>query len=122
MVEQSPPHYDAAVRYKSEALGLTVRDLTYEVRRYFRKEEGDPGVIISKIEPGSKASIGGIKPFEIITAVNDKPVRTVKDFENLTADQTECRLSVLRMTKSRTVPIKLAPPKKEEEAEKKEAP
>ena len=106
-VAQSPPHYDSAPRYKCESLGMTVRDLTYEVRRYFQKQSDDPGVIVSKIEPGGKASVSGIKPYEIITQINDQPVKTVKDFETLIQGQKELRFSVKRMTKGRVVKIKM---------------
>ncbi len=112
---ESPPHYDAAARYKSEELGLTVRDLTYEVRRYFQKTPDDPGVIISRLEPGSKASVSGIKPYEIITHVNDAPVKSVQEFQTLIKDQEELRFSILRMTRERQVRIKM-----EVEAEKEE--
>jgi S1-C subfamily serine protease len=84
-----------------------VRNLTYEVRRYFQKAPGEGGVIVSKIEPGSKAAVSGIKPYEIITHVNDQPVGNVKDFEKLIAGQGELRLSVKRMTKGRVVKIKM---------------
>lgn len=106
-VVQSPPHYDSARKHKSEPLGLTVRDLTYEVRRYFHKKDDDPGVIVSKIEPGSKASVSGIKPYEIITHVNRAPVMSADDFSKLIVDREELRLSVKRMTKGRVVLIKL---------------
>jgi hypothetical protein len=104
-VVQGPPHYDSAERVKSDALGLTVRNLTYEVRRYFQKAPGEGGVIVSKVEPGSKAAVSGIKPYEIITHVNDQAVGNVKDFEKLIAGQGELRLSVKRMTKGRVVKI-----------------
>jgi len=106
-VVPSPPHYESAPRYKSAAVGLTVRDLTYEVRRYFQKKDDEPGVVVSKIEPGGKASVAGVKPYEIITHVNDKPVMNVKDFEAATARQDELRLSVKRMTRGRVVKIKM---------------
>ena len=109
-VAQSPKHYDSAPRYKSKGLGLTVRDLTFEVRRYFQKTPEDPGVIISKIEPGSKASVSGIKPYEIITHVNDTPVKAAKDLEKLESGKSELRLSVLRMTRRRLVKIKMKKP------------
>jgi len=88
-------------------LGLTVRNLTYEVRRYFQKSADDPGVIISKVEPGSKASVSGIKPYEIITHVNDVPIRSAKEFETLIQDKEELLLSVLRMTRERQVRVKM---------------
>jgi hypothetical protein len=106
-VTPSPPTYESAPRYKSAALGITVRDLTYEVRRYFQKKADEPGAIVSKIEQGSKASVAGIKPFEIITHVNDKPVMNVKEFEKATQAQDELRLSVKRMTRGREVKIKM---------------
>lgn len=86
---------------------MTVRDLTYEIRRYFQKTEQDPGVIVSKIEPGSKASVSGMRPYEIITHVNDKPVMNVKDFEKNIADQQELRLEVKRMAQGRVVKIRM---------------
>ncbi len=86
-VMQSPAYYGSAARYKFVPLGLTVRDMTYEVRRQLQKKADDPGVVISKIEMGSKASIHGLKPFELITAVNDVPVNNVKDFERLMKGQ-----------------------------------
>lgn len=107
-IVQSLPYFDSAPRYKSTPLGLTVRDLTYEVRRYFQKTDKDPGVIASKVEPGSKASVAGIKPYEIITQVNDQPVTNVKDFEKDLRNQTELRLSVERMNKGRIVKITTA--------------
>ena len=107
-ITQSVPYFDSAPRYACKPLGLTLRDMTYEVRRYFQRKPDDPGVIISKIERGSKASVAGIKPFEIITHVNDTPVLTVKDFERLMQGQEELRLNVKRMTRDRVVKIKLA--------------
>lgn len=110
-IVQSPPHYGSAPQYKSTVLGMTVRDLTYEVQRYLLKTKEDPGVIISKVEPGSKAAVGGIKPFEIITHVNDKPAMNVKDFEALVKSSgAELRLSVIRMTKGRIVRIEIETP------------
>ncbi len=107
-VIQSPPHYDAAPRYKATPLGLTVRDLTYEVRRYFQKTDKDSGVVVSKVEPGSKASVAGVKPYEIVTQVNGQPVMGVKDFEKDIQNQAELRLSVERMNKGRIVKITMA--------------
>ncbi len=109
-VVQSPPHYDTAKRFKPEELGLTVRDLTYEVRRYFQKQEDEPGVIISKIEQGSKTSVAGLKPYEIITHINDEPVANVAMFEEKLGNAgEELRLNVKRMTRGRIVKMKLDP-------------
>jgi hypothetical protein len=110
VVEQSPPHYDTASRYKAAALGLTVQDLTYEALRYYNLTDKDPGVLPAKIEPGSEASLAGIKPLEIITHVNDKPVLDIADFEKLIQGQAELRLTVKRMNRGRVVKITLDEP------------
>ena len=109
-IVESPPHYDSADRFKSDDLGMTVRDMTYEVRRYFQKTPDDPGVIVSKVKPGSKAFVSGIRPYEIITHVNDQPVTTVGDFERSLAGQDELRLSVKRRNVGRVVKMKPAVP------------
>lgn len=116
----SPPHYDSAPKYKSVPLGVTVRDLTFDVRRYFQMEAADPGVIVSKIEPGSKVSVAGLKPYEVITRVNDAPVSDVKEFEKQVAGATgELRLSVKRMTKTRQIKIQLGGGAAEEKGKEK---
>jgi serine protease Do len=106
-VTQSPPDYDSAKRYKSDTLGLTVRNMTYEVRQYFRRSPSDPGVIISKVEPGSKASVAGLKPYELITHINEKPVMNVEEFQTLIRQPGEMRLEVKRWTRGRVVKVKI---------------
>jgi C-terminal processing protease CtpA/Prc len=108
-IVEGPQYYESTPKFKSEATGITVRDITFEARRYFQKKAADPGVIISMLTPGGKGSVAGLKPFEIITHVNDKPVASVKDFEELVKGQSELRLSVVRMTRGRTVKIETGP-------------
>ncbi len=107
VVEETPTYYDSAARHKSESLKLTVRDLTFEVRRYMQLSEADPGVIVSKVEPGGKADVAGIKTFEVITHVNDKPVMNVKEFEDAVNGASELRIAIKRMSKGRVVNIKM---------------
>jgi hypothetical protein len=106
-VVTGPDYFDTAKKYQAGVLGLTVKDLTCEVRRYFHKADDDPGVIVSKIAPGSKASVSGLKPYEIITQINGQPVAGVKEFEALLKDQTELNLAVTRMGVNRMVKISL---------------
>ncbi|MCY2930307.1 MAG: PDZ domain-containing protein [Planctomycetota bacterium] len=99
VVTPSPSHYGTARKFKAEALGLTVREMTYEMRRYFRTEDNEPGLVVSKLEPGSRASVSGIKPFEVITHVNDQPVSTAAQMQDLVSKTTdELKLTVKRMT------------------------
>jgi len=104
-VVAGPSHYESAPRYRAEELGLTVRDMTYEVRRYLQRDEEEPGVVVSRVEAGTRASIAGIKPYELITHVNNEPMHTVADFERLTAAEGELRLSIIRMATGRLVRI-----------------
>ena len=107
VVTEAPAHYESAPRFKSKPLGMTVRDLTFEALRYFHRTPEEPGVIISNIERGSKASVSGLKPFEIILAVNEKPVRTIKEFETAVTSGEELRFNVLRLNKTHIVKISL---------------
>ena len=109
VVTQGPAHYDSAPRFKTEEMGVTVRDMTYEVRRYFQMKPDDVGVIVSKVERGSKASVAGLKPMEIVRSVDDKPVNNVKEFEAAIKSGGEFKLAVKRMTKGRTIKVKIEP-------------
>jgi len=102
-----PTHYESAPSHKSVPLGVTVRDLTFEAKRFFQKTATDPGVIVYAVEPGSRGGVGGLRPLEIITHVNDKPVADVSAFEKLIAGQAELRLTVVRMTKGRLVKLQM---------------
>jgi len=104
-ISKSPIHFEMATKYKDKKLGMTVRNLTYEVQRYFQKTKESPGVIIAKIEPGSKASIAGLKPYEIIVNINGKAVKNVKDFEKLVKNKEQLRFGVERMSVTRTVKL-----------------
>jgi hypothetical protein len=106
-VVESPPHYDSSKRFKSKAAGFTVRDLTYEVRRYFQLKPEDAGVIVSKVEMGSRAAVAGIRPLELILSVNGEPVHSVTELEEVIAEGGEFRLNVKRMTVSRVVTLKI---------------
>ena len=105
-VSASPVHYESAPRFKAESVGITVRDLTYDVRRYTQRKADEPGVVVSRIEAGSKASVAGIKPFEIITHINDQAIANVKEFEQRIGVPGELKLSIKRMAKGRIVTLK----------------
>lgn len=105
-IVEGPAHYASAPKHKAQDIGVTVREMTYEVRRYFQMTPDDPGVIISKLEQGSKASIAGLKPYEIVIAVDDQPIHTVDDFASAVAIEGSHLLAVKRMTEGRTVKLK----------------
>ena len=105
-VTEGPSRYESAARFKSEETGLTVRELTYEARRFFQMSDNEAGVLISGVEAGSRAAVAGLKPFEVVTSINDSPMRTIADFEASLAGGGELRLSVKRMHAGRLVKLR----------------
>jgi serine protease Do len=68
---------------ESNALsGVTVRELTPELAKRFGIKEGTAGVIVSKIDPGSKAFEAGIRPGDIVMQINQKDVASIEDYKN----------------------------------------
>lgn len=108
VINNSPVYFEIAPAFRSGALGLEVKDITFEVRRYFRMQENIPGVIISDVYAGKSASVAGVRPFEIITAVNDQLIFNVKDFQKAVAGKSEVRLAVKRLSANRVVTVKAA--------------
>ncbi len=106
-IAQSPVYFDTAKRLVHAGSGLTVKPMTFELRRYFQVKPDAPGLIVAVIEPGSLASKAGMKPYEYVTQVNGQPVSTPDDFAKAVAAGGEVRLDVVRMNKSRVVKIKL---------------
>lgn len=104
-VEMGPLTYASAPRLRMDAIGITVRDLSYEVRHFLQREAGDPGVVVSRIEPGGRASVAGIRPYELITHVNGQSVASIAEFAAAMAEPGGKQLAVQRMAISRLVRI-----------------
>lgn len=105
-LEKAPDDFDTAEPYKDNTLGLTVKQLTYEVRHVLRLPNDAPGVVITKTEPGGKANLAQILPYEIITTINDKPVYTPDDFQKaIRAGADRVELLITYLGQSRIVEI-----------------
>ena len=71
--------------------------------------------MITKIKSGSRGSVSGLKPYEIILSVNGEPVRSLEDFKRLSANAEALRLEIKRMSVSRVINVTLnAKPAKSE--------
>ncbi|MHC4574738.1 MAG: Do family serine endopeptidase [Planctomycetota bacterium] len=94
-----------------ERLGLAVQNLTDELAGRLGYE-GLPGVVVTRVEPGSEASRKGIAPGMLIMEVDRKAVKNTKDFNRaveeaaekgrlliLVSDGTYSQLVVLRIPK-----------------------
>lgn len=104
-VASAPTYLENAEKFQDKELGLTVNDLTFEVRHYFRMADDAPGVIITNIKTGSKASVAGLKPYEIIFSVNDVTVNNVGEFKKLIDGKSELSFGVKRLNTTRIVKI-----------------
>jgi hypothetical protein len=98
VIEQSPRDTLSAEKYKDEKLGLTVKNITYEVRAAMRLAQEDKGIVISKVEPGTPAALARINSFELIRAVDGKNVSSVEDFEKAIKEAKEQARESVRVT------------------------
>jgi S1-C subfamily serine protease len=114
LLTESPDDFDSADRWKDPALGLTVKDLTYEVRAALRLDAGAPGVVIAAVEPGGAAAVRQVRAYELVTHIDGEPLRSVADARRIVvaaAGETRGSL-VLRLWafgEARIVTIDLAP-------------
>ena len=64
-------------------------------------------MVVVKVQPGNPAAIGGVRPLEIITHVNNEPVTSAKDFAKKVKGQKHLTFSVRRLAATRVVRIEL---------------
>jgi serine protease Do len=91
-------------------LGVGIQDLTPELTEYYDLKSNE-GVLVTQVFKGDPAEKGGIKPNDIITAVNRKRVESARELSQMIADigvgeQTE--ITLLRNGREITVYIKTA--------------
>jgi serine protease Do len=73
---------------RESSLGVTVKDITPELRRQLGIREKS-GVIVIDVASGSPAEDAGLRAGDVIKEVNRKPVKSVKDYETLIAKARE---------------------------------
>ena len=66
--------------------GLAIEDLDQNTARELGIKGKFQGVIVTRVEPDSGAEKAGLVPGDIIREINRKPVKSVKDFENVSSD------------------------------------
>ncbi len=110
-IQMSPRDFLSASKYKNEKIGLTVKDLTYEVRSALRLKPDQAGIIIAKVEQGTPAALARVRGYELIRAVNGEDVDSVEVFkEKIEAakdsGQESVRMTVEWMGKTRLADLK----------------
>lgn len=66
---------------QKDELGITVSDISPELKRHFELEQ-EQGVVIKSVEPGTPAAREGLQPGDIIVSLNGKAVRSAQRFAN----------------------------------------
>jgi serine protease Do len=66
--------------------GITVQNLTPDVRDQLGVPPNVKGVVISDLDPSSPAAQGGLQPGDVIEGINRHPVNSVPDFNRLAAE------------------------------------
>lgn len=63
--------------------GVSVEAISDDMRGQLRLDADIAGVIVTRVSPSSKAAAGGIRPRDVIVAIDRQPVTSVSDFERL---------------------------------------
>ncbi len=111
--QQAPLDYDSAEKYRDRTIGITVRDLTYEVRQALKMLSNAPGVVVSKIEEGTPAAVARISEGELITRIDTVEVTSVEDFKEKIAaarqaERDNVKIEILRLGKTRVADLSLS--------------
>ncbi len=60
--------------------GISVQDLTPDLKRHMNLPQGETGVLVTWVEPNSPAEEAGIKRGDIIKEVNREPIANLQDY------------------------------------------
>lgn len=90
-------------------LGIIIQNLTPELAAMFDIKD-KTGIVVSQVIKDSPAEKNGLKSGDVITKLNEKPVKDINSFRNkiaMTSPGTEISLTVLRKSKERTINMKV---------------
>jgi hypothetical protein len=104
-LEYAPTDYETAERYRDDALGLTAKELTYEVRHFYKLDPGTGGVVVARVESGGRADVAKLAPLSVILRVNDVAVRDLAHFRELVAEARHLTLTTLLYGQTRLVEL-----------------
>lgn len=85
--EQPKPEREMKT-YENVVLEFKGRDLSYDDRIELNYDQSERGVLVTEVEPGGWASVGGLHEDDLIQAINGQKVIAIGDVERiLTAEQ-----------------------------------
>jgi serine protease Do len=86
---------EATNEEESSALaGLVVRQLTPDLAQRFGYDENEKGIVVIKVDAGSKIAEAGIKSGDIILQINQKNVATIEEYKK-TASKIKAKERIL---------------------------
>lgn len=71
---------------ESTLQGISVQDLTRDIREQLGVAPNTRGVVITELDPESAVAQAGLRPGDVIQSINRRPVNNVQDFERLAAE------------------------------------
>ncbi len=98
---------------RTPLLGISAEDLRGQLGNYFGAPDGE-GILVRDVRPGTPAEKAGLKAGDVITKVDGKAVKTLRELrEQLRqkSDQKSVNLSVLRRGAETTVPVTIEKPR-----------
>jgi len=104
------PQLKALGRVERGFIGVTGRDVDPDVQASLKLSRGD-GALVQDVAAGSPAARGGLRPYDVIVALDGRPVHTHDALiREIAARQpgTSARLEYIRDGRSRDISLKLA--------------
>jgi hypothetical protein len=104
-LEYAPVDYESAERAKDDALGFTTKELTYEVRHFYKLEPDVGGVVVARVESGGKADVAKLQALSVVTRVNNVSVRDLAHFRELLGSAKSLTLTTVSYGQSKLVEL-----------------
>jgi len=79
---ESRPDGDATAP-TGEGLGMTIQAIPQDARKAMKMKNDEPGVMIISVDPNSDAAEEGLASRQVITAIDDKPVSSVAEWNRV---------------------------------------
>jgi len=64
---------------------LSVQNLTPQIAQQLNLPHNSSGVVVTEVDPSSPAAAVGLQPGDIITQINRKPVRNLREYRHITS-------------------------------------
>lgn len=78
---ERPRTSEDAEEFTDDVFGLTVRELTRDVRIRLNLSEDVQGVIVRTVKSGSTAQVGKMQPGVIVLAIGEVPIRNLEEYK-----------------------------------------